>query len=110
MKKANLNLFAGIPDDLRAELVETIARGRDVRIERIVSRGHVTSEGSWYDQEEDEWVLVVRGRARVRLADAPAEVALGPGDHLYIPAHTRHRVEWTDPERDTVWVAVFWRP
>jgi len=55
-------------------------------------------------------VLVVRGRARLRLADAPSEVALGPGDHLLIPAHTRHRVEWTDPERDTVWVAVFWRP
>jgi len=104
------NLFDGLPAELPAELMETIARGRGTRVERIVSRGHASPAGFWYDQEEDEWVLVVRGRAHLRFADDEAPVALGPGDHLHIPAHARHRVEWTDPEQDTVWVAVFWQP
>jgi len=104
------NLFGSLPVELPAELTETIARGKGVRVERIVSRGHASPPGFWHDQAEDEWVLVVRGRARLRLADDESAVALGPGDHLHIAAHARHRVEWTDPDQDTVWVAVFWQP
>jgi cupin 2 domain-containing protein len=99
------NLFARIPDDLPAELFETLVEGDAVRIERIVSRGHVTPAGQWYDQERHEWVLLLRGAARLAFADG-REVALAPGDWLVIPARYRHRVAWTDPQQDTVWLAV----
>ena len=102
------NLFADLPAELPAELIETVAAGPGVRVERVVSRGHASPPGFWYDQAEDEWVLVVRGAARLRFEDGAVE--LRPGDHLTIPAGCRHRVEWTSPDEPTVWVAVFYPP
>jgi len=79
-----------------------------LRIERIVSRGHASPAGFWYDQDEAEWVLVVEGRARLLVAGELRPRELGPGDWIHLPARCRHRVEWTDPERETVWLAVFY--
>ena len=101
------NLFADLPTDLPAELVRTLAAAPGVRIERIVSHGHASPPGFWYDQDEAEWVAVVRGAARLRFEDRTVEMR--PGDHLTIPAHRRHRVEWTTPDEPTVWLAVFYR-
>lgn len=89
------------------EAVEILHEAPRLRIERIVSRGHASPEGFWYDQDEEEWVMVLEGRARLVLRDPDESVELGPGDHLRIAAHRRHRVAWTDPERPTVWLAVF---
>ncbi len=100
------NLFADIPDSLPEELFRDILNRGAVRIERIVSRGHRSPEGFWFDQAWDEWVLVVRGRAGLEVQGQPAVVELGPGDHLLLSAHTRHRVAWTDEKCDTVWLAV----
>jgi cupin 2 domain-containing protein len=100
------NLFADIPAVLPDELFEEILSRSNVRLERIVSRGHCSPQGFWYDQAWDEWVLVVRGRAGLEIEGRPPVVALGPGDHLLIPAHTRHRVAWTDGRQDTIWLAV----
>lgn len=99
------NLFADLPADLPAELTQTLAAGPGVRVERIVSHGHASPPGFWYDQDETEWVLVVRGAARLRFEDGAVE--LRPGDHVTIPARRRHRVEWTTPDEPTVWLAVF---
>lgn len=99
------NLFSEIPGDLPEELFETLVDRDAVRVERIVSRGHVTPAGQWYDQDRHEWLLLLRGAARLAFAGG-REVALAPGDWLVIPAHRKHRVAWTDPERDTVWLAV----
>jgi cupin 2 domain-containing protein len=99
------NLFAGLPADLPAELTQTLAAGSGVRVERIVSLGHASPPGFWYDQDETEWVLVVRGAARLRFDDRCVD--LWPGDHATIPARRRHRVEWTTPDEPTVWLAVF---
>ncbi len=101
------NLLDGIPGELPTELTELIVDGSALRIERIVSRGHVTPDAEWYDQEENEWVLLVSGGARLRFADGRVE-ELAPGDYMNIPAHTKHRVEWTRPDTDTVWLAVFY--
>ena len=79
------------------------------RIERIVSWGHASPEGFWYDQDEAEWVAVLVGRARLRLEDPAESVELAVGEHLLIAPHRRHRVEWTLPEAPTVWLAVFAR-
>ena len=99
------NLFADIPREIPDELVGEILRTNAFRIERIVSRGHASPPGFWYDQGTDEWVLLVKGSASLSFADG-SEIALTPGDHLLIPRHVRHRVERTDPEGDSVWLAV----
>ena len=88
--------------DNAAELVDPMASGGGTTVERIVSRGHTTD---WYDQDHDEWVMVHQGSARLELQDG-SELLLGPGDHVILPAHCAHRVSWTDPEVDTIWVAV----
>ncbi len=99
------NLFADIPREMPEELVGEILRTNAFRVERIVSRGQASPPGFWYDQDTDEWVLLVKGSASLSFADG-SEIALAPGDHLLIPRHVRHRVERTAPEGDTVWLAV----
>lgn len=96
-----------LPGDLRAEVFEDIVRSESVRIERIVSKGHSSPAEGWYDQDEHEWVMVVRGRACLRFEDG-ATCELSAGDYVNIPAHSRHRVAWTDPGI-TIWLAVFYR-
>ncbi|WP_290793412.1 cupin domain-containing protein [Halomonas sp.] len=99
------NLLEGIPDLLTEERFEELASAESVTVERIVSRGHTSPETGWYDQPRHEWVLVLQGRGVVAFEEGE-EVTLGPGDHLLIPAHRRHRVAWTAPDEATVWLAV----
>lgn len=102
------NLFASLPQDLEREVFEDIVRSESVRIERIVSKGHTSPDTGWYDQDESEWVVVLQGAARLAF-DSGREVSLNVGDFINIPAHTRHRVSWTDPSQPTIWLAVFYR-
>jgi cupin 2 domain-containing protein len=102
-------IHAGIPEALPKELIEPVVSSDAIRIERIVSRGHVSPPDFWYDQDTHEWVLLIAGAARLRIADQDEPIALAPGDHLNIPAHVRHRVDWTDPDRPTIWLAVHYR-
>ncbi len=108
-KKKLQNLFADIPGNLAHEWVEELQRTGQVRIERIVSRGQSSPVNFWYDQAEDEWVTVLAGKAILEI-EGQSKMMLGVGDALHIPAHTRHRVEWTDPQHNTIWLAVFWSP
>ena len=107
MKPTVHKLHSGIPGELTEELVDVLARGKSTRVERIVSRGQCSPEGFWYDQDEDEWVIVLAGAAKLRFDGNEERVKLVPGDHIHIPAHVRHRVDWTDPHNDTIWLAVF---
>jgi cupin 2 domain-containing protein len=100
------NLFADLPAHSDHETFSEILARPGVRIDRIVSFGHASPEGFWYDQPEGEWVVVLAGAARLRFEDEPSVCTLAPGDHVHIPPHCRHRVEWTDPARPTVWLAV----
>lgn len=101
------NLFAGLPSAPETdERFERLHAGAGVRIERIVSTGQCSPPGFWYDQPDDEWVVLLSGAAQLRLADEEAPRALRPGDWVFIPAHARHRVEATDPEQVSVWLAV----
>jgi cupin 2 domain-containing protein len=102
------NLFDDIPRELPSERVDVLLETPTVRLERIVSTGHATPPGEWYDQDRDEWVVVLRGRARLRIEGENADRALGVGDHLLLRAHVRHRVEWT--ETPTVWLALHHPP
>ena len=105
-----MNLFDEIPDALPAELISVLAEDCGVRIERIVSAGQASPEGFWYDQEQNEWVLLIAGSAvlSVEQASGIEEIVLKAGDSLLIPAHQRHRVESTSAEEKTIWVAVFY--
>jgi cupin 2 domain-containing protein len=103
------NLFAHLPTTLPEELVTVLAESRHVRIERIVSTGHGSPAGFWYDQEEHEWVVVLKGEARLVFAGDQEPIHLKPGDQTLIPAHRKHRVEWTTPNEPTLWLAVFYR-
>jgi len=106
---ASSNLFAAMPTALGQELIEPLIETPSLRLERIVSIGHVTPTGEWYDQDRPEWVILLSGGATLRFEDQVEPIALRPGDHLLIPAHCRHRVEWTDPNQHTVWLALHYR-
>jgi cupin 2 domain-containing protein len=100
------NLFADLPASSGQEVFSEILARPDLRIERIVSFGQASAEGFWYDQPHGEWVAVLAGAARFRFEDETTARTLAPGDHVDIPPHRRHRVEWTDPAQPTVWLAV----
>jgi cupin 2 domain-containing protein len=101
------NIFGGLPADVSKEVFEDILRAPSVRIERIISRGHASPERGWYDQEENEWVMVLEGSGAILFEDGN-RVVLNRGDYLHIPAHARHKVLWTDKESLTIWLAVFY--
>lgn len=104
MDKANL--LCSIPADLPVELVQTIVTSCDTRIERIVSRGHQSPPDFWYDQDQNEWVFLAKGAA---ILEFPNEtVHLKAGDYVNIHAHQKHRVAWTTPDEETVWLAIFY--
>ena len=103
------NLFADAPDKSPEEIVDELLRGGPFKLERIISSGQTTPPGEWYDQEQDEWVILLSGAARLRFSSDHNDdetIELRPGDYLNIPAHVPHRVEWTDPEQQTIWLAL----
>jgi cupin 2 domain-containing protein len=100
------NIYSRIPAGLDKELFEEIIQGGAFRLERIVSKGHATPEGEWFDQDADEWVILLKGSAHIAIEGQNESVSLKPGDHIKLPAYTRHRVEWTDPNTETIWLAL----
>ncbi len=98
------NLFTNLAGHLPEELFATLLQAPGVRVERIISHGHQSADGFWYDEPTSEWVTVLKGAAKIQFEDHTIE--MGPGDYLEIPAHTRHRVAWTTPNEPTVWLAV----
>jgi cupin 2 domain-containing protein len=104
-----MNLLRDLPDASAAEIAEALVARPGLRIERITSFGQASPAGFWYDQDEDEWVLLLSGATSLRFEDEPEARRLGPGDWVEIAAHRRHRIEWTDPAQPTVWLAVFYR-
>ena len=100
------NLLSSIPVNVTSELNDALVQAKHVRIERIVSQGHASPPDFWYDQDQNEFVLLVQGAARLQFEDSVLEIK--PGDWIAIPARHRHRVEWTTPVEPTIWLAVFY--
>ncbi|ODP38752.1 cupin [Sphingomonas turrisvirgatae] len=98
-------MLANLPAAKRGEVFTQLAGVGKARVERIVSAGQSTPEDAPFEQPHDEWVVLLAGSAAIRL-EGSEEAALAPGDHLMIPARTRHWVTRTDPDRPTVWLAV----
>jgi len=100
------NIFSGIQIQAPDEVLDTVLQTGQFKIERIISHGHATTEGEWYDQDRNEWVLVLKGNAGLLFEGDDKTVILKTGDYINIPAHQKHRVEWTDPEKETVWLTI----
>jgi cupin 2 domain-containing protein len=101
------NIFSNIPSDIPSELFEDIINTENVRVERIVSKGQTSPDVGWYDQAENEWVIVLSGYGVIETIDG-AKVTLRQGDYLHIKAHEKHRVVETSPNEATVWLAIFY--
>ncbi len=107
MKGADMqrgNFLSSLPDASAAERIEVLSSfpGRRVAVERIVSEGQTTPPGEWYDQDWDEWVMLLKGAARIAFEET--ETDLAENDWILIPAHRRHRASFTAP--GTVWLAI----
>jgi len=103
------NIFADLPARAPEEETSILADRPGAIVERIVSTGQASPPGFWYDQDWAEWVILLQGAAGLLIEGEGEARTFGPGDYVELPAHCRHRVEWTDPERPTVWLAVHWR-
>jgi cupin 2 domain-containing protein len=100
------NLFANIPQTISEEVFQIILLSEHLKIERIISKGQKSAKDFWYDQDENEWIVVIKGEARLQFQDKT--LVLKPGDHINIPAHEKHRVDWTTPDEETIWLAIFY--
>jgi cupin 2 domain-containing protein len=105
-QKRGGNLFAQLPCSVFEEVVTQLLKHDTVSVERIVSLGQVTPAGTWLEQPIHEWVLLIQGSAKLMFEADEKIWYMQPGDYMEIPAHCRHRVEWTDPYQKTVWLAV----
>ena len=104
----SVNIFDSLPNDLSVEVSEEIIHALTIRIERIVSKGHSSPDTGWYDQDENEWVMVVEGKATLEFEDG-SKRELSTGDYINIPAHVKHKVVQTDPNQITIWLAIFYK-
>lgn len=102
------NLFDDIPEVIEKEITEVLTLSSSVRIEKIISQGQCSPKNFWYDQSENEWVILLRGRAILEFENGEF-VELDEGDYINIAAHTKHRVEWTAPYEENIWLAVFYK-
>lgn len=104
------NLFANLPDHRQPEeSIETVLQTGRFCLKRIISTGQASPDGCWYDQDEDEWCVLLTGGAALRFEDQPGLTELKPGDYLRIPAHRRHQVAWTKPGEASVWLALHYQ-
>jgi cupin 2 domain-containing protein len=106
MPRRRGNVFTPSLEKHEGERIEEILAAPGLRVEKIVSKGDASPEGFWFDQEWDEWVLLLRGAARLRFESPEGTEEMMPGDYILIPAHARHRVDCTSPDEETVWLAV----
>ena len=104
------NLFSDLPDQLTQEVFETLINHKNIKIERIVSpRNSRTPENEWFNQDLDEFVMLLKGSAVLLFKESTESVNLEPGDYINIPRHTAHRVESTDKKLETIWLAIHYQ-
>ena len=100
-----MNIFSEIPKDLQDELFEDIIKTKNLKIERIISYGQTSPKSGWYESQENEWVIVLKGEAILSFENSD-DVRLNAGDYINIPALKKHKVSWTLPDTETIWLAI----
>ena len=103
------NIYRDLPKMTVNEISEALLDTRHFSLERIISSGQMTPPGEWYDQDTNEWVILLSGGAGLLFEGEKETSVMRPGDYIHIPAHRRHRVEWTDPKQKTIWLALHYR-
>jgi cupin 2 domain-containing protein len=103
------NLFLNIKELISEEIFEALLKNEYLKLERIISNGHATSQGEWCDQNTNEWVILLQGSAGILFEGDTEVLVLRPGDYVNVPAHMKHRVEWTDSGEKTIWLALHYR-
>jgi cupin 2 domain-containing protein len=101
------NIFANIPSDLSKEVFESLLEAKNIRIERIISYGQSSPAQGWYDQDENEWVMILEGSAILEFRNK--KIKLKKGDFIEIKAHQEHRVIQTAKDKKTIWLAIFYK-
>ncbi len=102
------SIFSNIPDSIKEEIFEIPIKTDHFKLERIISAGQTTPPGEWYDQDANEWVILLGGSAGLLFEGNEEVLVMRPGDYVHIPAHKRHRVEWKDRDQKTVWIALYY--
>ena len=102
------NIFSNLHEQFDEEIIENLVNAKSIKVERIISKGHASPLGFWYDQDWHEWVCVLEGYAILEFDNDESDLVLGKGDYVLIPAHKKHRVKWTDPNRHTLWLAIYY--
>lgn len=100
------NIYNGFDDSVKKEAEEILFTADNARLVRIKSVGHTSPEGFWYEQEEDEWVMVAGGVGEIEWSGGE-KVRLEAGDCLFIPAFKKHRVSYTSDDPPCIWLAVY---
>ncbi len=100
------NIFSQIPNELKDELFEDIVSTDSLKIERIVSQGHTSPKKGWYESKQNEWVIVLQGKAILELEKKSIELKVG--DYFNILANTKHKVSYTSMSEKTVWLAIYY--
>ena len=100
------NIFSNLPDSRKKEVFKSLFKSKNLKIERIVSNGQATTEGIWLKEKTAEWVILLKGKAKLLFKNSKNTFILKPGDYIYIPRYTFHRVTWTNPKQKAVWLAI----
>ena len=100
------NIYSDIPDKVSEEIFEELASSKNLKIEKIISNGQASPDGFWYNQDRNEWIILLKGSAGLLIEGSDKPVTLKPGDYINIPAHLKHRVEWTNQTQKTIWLAI----
>jgi len=103
------NIFSHTQTSFTDESFQTLLENKNLKLERIISKGHCSKVDEWYDQASDEWVILLQGNARLQFAKDRSIITLTAGNYLFIPAHEKHRVDWTDPLIESIWLALHTR-
>jgi len=106
MKKTNI--FKAIPKDLKKEFFKQLLCKNNLKIQKIVSKGHSSPKSGWYNQNDNEWVIVLKGKAVLSFKNAK-DVTLKKGDFINIPTNVKHKVSWTKPNKKTIWLAIHYK-
>jgi cupin 2 domain-containing protein len=109
MKIGNIFELENYIYDPANEFFHSILEYNNIRIEKIISQGHCSPPGFWYDQDEYEWVILLQGKAKLMFFDKEESIELNQGDYLLIAPHEKHRLEWTPKDEKTIWLAIFFR-
>jgi len=101
------NIFNDIKIDKENEQFIDLLKHKNIRIERIVSNGQSSPVNFWYEQEENEFVIVLKGEAILEFEDRKS--FLKEGDFINIPSWEKHRVKYTSNKTSTIWLAIFYK-